>query len=83
VKKSISPGVGILLILVALGLIFGVMWYQSEAPRVNRLPKTQPVNIPGTRPGPAAAAKRTSPTPPEKPMHPATPSGGKGAGTSQ
>jgi len=82
-KKSISPGVGILLILMALGLVFGIMWFQSEAPRVNRLPKMQPVNIPGPPPGPAAAAKRKSPTPPEKPTHPAAPSGDKGAGASQ
>jgi hypothetical protein len=83
-KKSISPGVGILLILVALGLIFGLMWYQSEAPLVNRLPKLQPMNAPGP-PAVPAAAKRPSPvsTPSDKPAHPAAPAGGNGTGASR
>jgi hypothetical protein len=79
-KKSISPVVGILLILVALGIVFGVMWFQSEAPLVNRLPKTQPMNMPGPPPVPSAGVKRKAASPPGPPGKAPAPTAAPGAG---
>jgi len=74
-KKSISPAVGVLLIVVALAIVFGVMWFQTEAPLVNRLPKTQPMNMPGPPPVPSQAAKRKTAPSPEKAHGPAAATG--------
>jgi len=53
VNKKISPIWSVLVVLAAVGAIFAVMWYQSEAPKWNRLPEVMPMRIP------TAAAKKT------------------------
>ena len=66
-KKNVSPGISILLIVLALGLIFGVMWMKSEAPIVNKLPTLQTTGMPGAKASPAAETKDRSASPSTKP----------------
>jgi hypothetical protein len=68
-KKNVSPGISILLIVLALGLILGVMWFKSEAPMVNKLPTLQTTGMPSGPSSPAAETKDKSTSPPLKPAN--------------
>ncbi len=54
VKQRIHPAVAVLIVLVIAGLIFGVMWWRSEAPIVGVLPKSN-----GLGPRPPASGLRS------------------------
>lgn len=59
-NTKIRPGVAIIIVLAALGVIFGIMWTQSEAPRINKLPRGMSVGPPGPLPKKAAPAQSSS-----------------------
>jgi hypothetical protein len=60
VNTKIRPGVAIIIVLAALGVIFGIMWFQSEAPRINKLPRGMAVGPPGPLPKKADPAQSSS-----------------------
>jgi len=39
VKTRIRPGIAVIIVVAVLGALFGIMWFQSEAPKLNRLPR--------------------------------------------
>lgn len=73
-KKAISPAAGILLVIVALGIVFAAMWLQSEAPVWNKLPKGSSLSMPAMKPGakpPVQSAIDAKKTDTPKPSGPA------------
>ena len=56
-KQKVHPVVAVLLVLIIAGVIFGVMWWQSEAPIVGVLPKGS-----GLGPRPPASAQSAGPS---------------------
>jgi hypothetical protein len=71
-KDKISPGIAIIIIVAVLGAIFGVMWYQSEAPKLNRLPQPLPTAAPAEGTKTAPPANPTSRSQPQKNSPPNT-----------
>lgn len=73
-NSKIRPGTAVLFIVVVLGVVFGIMWYQSEAPRINRLPHPMAMGAPARATNPALTDKPKPPSPKDSPHKTAAPS---------
>jgi hypothetical protein len=62
VNTKIRPGVAILIVIAALGAIFGFMWFQSEAPKLNKLPHPMGMGPPSKEQKPSAPGKSPAPS---------------------
>lgn len=67
-KQKVSPVVGILIVIVALAAIFGIMWWRSEAPVLNKLPTSSGMGPQPHTPPPGIAGNKASPAKKDTPQ---------------